>query len=228
MRSHARAFVLVVAVALGCVLIPLHAQQQPSRAAAPPSPPLSETIPLDPAITAGKFDNGLHYFIRTTKRPEKRAELRLVVNVGSIVEDDNPRGLAHMLEHMAFNGTQHFPKQEIVTFLESLGMRFGPSVNAYTSFDETVYMLQGNALPVDLPSLHAAADRSHGVLRAPGTVEAGDAAPGGEPSLRVFRDAHIGASAGPPARPKADRRAARSMESRQVGRLLQGSLRGCE
>ena len=110
--------------------------------AAPQTAPLTQQIPLDPAITTGRFQNGLKYFIRTTKRPEKRAELRLVVDVGSIVEDADQQGLAHFVEHMAFNGTKNFPKQETVAFLESLGMRFGPSINAYTSFDETVYMLQ--------------------------------------------------------------------------------------
>jgi zinc protease len=142
MRYRARSCVCFVAVSLIAVLSPLHGQQQPSPAAVPSAASLSETIPFDPAITTGRFDNGLRYFVRATKRPEKRAELRLVVDVGSIVEEDDQRGLAHLLEHMAFNGTKHFPKQEIVTFLESLGMRFGPSVNAYTSFDETVYMLQ--------------------------------------------------------------------------------------
>ena len=78
----------------------------------------------------------------TNKQPEKRAELRLVVNAGSVLEDDDQQGLAHFVEHMAFNGTKHFPKQDVVKFMESIGMRFGPHVNAYTSFDETVYMLQ--------------------------------------------------------------------------------------
>ena len=80
----------------------------------PASAPLTEQMPLDTAITSGKFQNGLRYFIRTTRRPEKRAELRLVVNVGSIVEDDDQQGLAHFVEHMAFNGTKNFPKQETV------------------------------------------------------------------------------------------------------------------
>jgi hypothetical protein len=79
---------------------------------------------------------------RANRRPEfSRAELRLAVNVGSILEDDDQRGLAHFVEHMAFNGTRNFEKQELVNYLESIGMRFGPDLNAYTSFDETVYML---------------------------------------------------------------------------------------
>ena len=111
---------------------------------------LGQPMPLDPAITAGTFDNGLRYFIRANDEPAKRAELRLVVNVGSIVEADDQLGLAHFVEHMAFNGTEHFPKQALVAFMESIGMRFGPSVNAYTSFDETVYMLQ---IPTDRPGV---------------------------------------------------------------------------
>ncbi len=76
----------------------------------------------------------------------RRAELRLVVNAGSLLEENDQQGLAHFVEHMAFNGTKNFPKSDIVTFMESIGMRFGPSVNAFTSFDETVYMLQ---IPTD-------------------------------------------------------------------------------
>jgi zinc protease len=102
----------------------------------------SQQLPVDPQITTGKFSNGLRYYIRANKKPEKRAELRLVVNAGSVLEEDDQQGLAHFVEHMCFNGTQHFPKQELVHFIESLGMRFGADLNAYTSFDETVYMLQ--------------------------------------------------------------------------------------
>ena len=107
-------------------------------------------IPLDPAIRTGRFDNGLTYFIRENHKPENRAELRLIVNAGSILEDDDQQGLAHFVEHMAFNGTEHFAKQEIIDFLESIGMRFGPDINAFTSFDETVYML---TLPLDDPEV---------------------------------------------------------------------------
>ena len=101
-----------------------------------------EMLPIDPAVRSGKLANGLRYLIRENKRPENRAELRLVINAGSILEDDDQQGLAHFAEHMAFNGTENFPKQEIVDFLEGIGMRFGADLNAYTSFDETVYMLQ--------------------------------------------------------------------------------------
>lgn len=109
---------------------------------------VTQQMPVDPQITMGKFANGLSYYIRANKKPEKRAELRLVVKAGSILEDDDQQGLAHLVEHMAFNGTQHFPKQDLVQFIESLGMRWGADLNAYTSFDETVYILQ---VPTDKP-----------------------------------------------------------------------------
>ena len=110
-----------------------------------PNPALSVTldkpVPVDSRIKIGYLPNGLRYYIRVNGRPYKRAELRLVVGVGSVVEDKDQLGLAHMLEHMAFNGSKNFPKQELVKFMESIGMRLGPGVNANTGFDETVYML---------------------------------------------------------------------------------------
>ncbi|HEV8426982.1 MAG TPA: insulinase family protein [Pyrinomonadaceae bacterium] len=122
------------------------------------TPALTQPMPVDPQITMGTFTNGLRYYIRSNKKPEKRAELRLVVKAGSILEDDDQRGLAHFVEHMAFNGTKNFPKHELISFIESLGMRFGADINAYTSFDETVYMLQ---VPTDKPE---AMDRAFQVL----------------------------------------------------------------
>lgn len=109
---------------------------------------LSQPMPVDPEITMGKFPNGMRYYIRANKKPEKRAELRLVVKAGATLEEDDQRGLAHFVEHMAFNGTKNFPKHELISFMESLGMRFGADINAYTSFDETVYML---TVPTDKP-----------------------------------------------------------------------------
>ena len=100
-----------------------------------------DTLPVDPSVTVGRLPNGLRYYIRVNKKPEARAELRLAVNVGSVLEDERQLGLAHFVEHMAFNGTKNFAKQELVHYLESIGMRFGADLNAYTSFDETVYML---------------------------------------------------------------------------------------
>ncbi len=103
-------------------------------------------LKTDPKVTIGQLDNGLKYFIRKNSKPENRAQLWLVVNAGSILEDEDQLGLAHFTEHMAFNGTKNFEKQELVSYLESIGMQFGPEINAYTGFDETVYMLQ---LPTD-------------------------------------------------------------------------------
>lgn len=126
---------------------PQAAGQQTATAPAQ-SAALSQQMPVDPQIKIGKFANGLSYYIRANKKPEKRAELRLVIKAGSILEDDDQQGLAHFVEHMAFNGTKNFPKQDLVQFIESIGMRFGADLNAYTSFDETVYMLQ---VPTDKP-----------------------------------------------------------------------------
>jgi zinc protease len=102
---------------------------------------LAERLPLDPAIRTGKLANGLTYYIRQNAEPAKRAEVWLAVNAGSVMENDSQKGLAHFLEHMLFKGTQRFPSTELLNFLQSIGMKFGPDINAYTSFDETVYTL---------------------------------------------------------------------------------------
>lgn len=102
---------------------------------------LSAKLPIDPNVTVGQFDNGLKYYIRTNKKPEKKVELRLIVNAGSILEDEDQLGLAHFMEHMNFNGTKNFQKNELVSYLQSIGVEFGADLNAYTSFDETVYIL---------------------------------------------------------------------------------------
>ena len=137
------------------------------------APPMDEPIPPDPAVVTGTLDNGLTFFIHQNDQPENRAELRLVVNAGSILEDDDQLGLAHFVEHMAFNGTRNFEKQALVEYLESIGMRFGPDINAYTSFDETVYMLQ---VPMDDPEVLSTAfqilvDWASGVLFDPEEVD---------------------------------------------------------
>src|SRR5688572_31842108 len=113
--------------------------QQPS--AAPSAPNLATQLPVDPKVRIGTLENGIRYYIRQNTRPEKRAELRLVVNAGSVLEKPDQLGLAHFVEHTAFNGTTHFKKNELVRYLESIGVRFGADLNAYTSFDETVYIL---------------------------------------------------------------------------------------
>ncbi len=107
---------------------------------------LDAVMPVDPDILIGELENGLRYYIRENSYPENRAALRLVVRTGSLLEDDDQLGIAHFVEHMAFNGTERFEKQALVKALESFGMRFGPVINASTSFDETIYMLR---LPTD-------------------------------------------------------------------------------
>ncbi len=102
----------------------------------------TDPLPQDPDVIVGQLDNGLKYYIRQNHKPEKRVEFRLVVNAGSVLEDDDQQGLAHFIEHMAFNGTKDFSKNDLVNFLEESGVDFGADLNAYTSFDETVYMFQ--------------------------------------------------------------------------------------
>ena len=108
----------------------------------------AEKLPVDPKVKIGKLPNGLTYYVRQNKKPEQKVELRLVLNAGSIQEDDNQRGLAHMAEHMAFNGTKNFKKNDIVSFLQSIGVGFGSDLNAETTFDHTIYMLP---IPTDKP-----------------------------------------------------------------------------
>jgi zinc protease len=103
---------------------------------------MSARPPQDPAVLTGVLDNGLTYFIRRVEKPEKRIEMRLAVKVGSVQETEEERGLAHFNEHMAFNGSKNFKPDELIAWLESIGTRFGADSNAYTSYDETVYMLQ--------------------------------------------------------------------------------------
>lgn len=107
---------------------------------------LGSDLPVNPNVRMGKLENGMTYYIMQNRKPENRAALRLAVNAGSIMETEEQQGLAHFCEHMAFNGTKNFKKNELVQYLESIGMRFGGDLNAYTSFDETVYMLE---LPMD-------------------------------------------------------------------------------
>jgi zinc protease len=102
----------------------------------------SAPLKLDPKVRTGKLDNGMTYYIRQHPKPGKRALLWLAVDAGSVLEDDDQRGLAHFVEHMAFNGTARFEKNTLIDFMERSGMDFGADVNAYTSFDETVYQLQ--------------------------------------------------------------------------------------
>lgn len=101
-----------------------------------------QELPVDSNVKIGTLNNGIKYYIRHNVKPEKRAELRLIVNAGSVLENDDQKGLAHFVEHMGFNGSKHFSRNDLVNYLESIGVKFGPELNAYTSFDQTVYMLQ--------------------------------------------------------------------------------------
>lgn len=107
-----------------------------------PAMGLQDSLPVDPHVRIGRLENGLTYYIRENNEPKDRAQLRLAVNAGSVLEKEDQQGVAHFLEHMLFNGTKRFEKQAIINFMERIGMEFGPDVNAYTSFDETVYKLQ--------------------------------------------------------------------------------------
>ncbi len=102
------------------------------------------------AVTGGKLSNGMSWLTMKNSEPENRIYLRLAVKAGAILEDDDQKGIAHLVEHMAFNGTEHFAKNDLIDYFESIGMSFGPEINAYTGFDETVYMLE---IPADDPAI---------------------------------------------------------------------------
>ena len=119
----------------------------------------ADPVPFMQKVRTGTLPSGLRYFILENSRPENRAYLTLAVNAGSVLENDDEQGLAHFVEHMAFNGTERFPEAELVNYLRSLGMRFGPEVNAHTSFDETIY---GIEVPVE--------NDSNGIRRIPDTA----------------------------------------------------------
>ena len=135
---------LVTAVALAAAFAAAPAAQQTLN--------LQDTIPFDSAVRTATLPNGLTYFVRHNEQPQKRVSLRLAVKAGSTNEADDQQGLAHLIEHMAFNGSAHFKPGELVSYFESTGARLGPHDNAYTSFDETVYMLD---LPTDKPDVVA-------------------------------------------------------------------------
>ena len=143
---HTRASAILLALVIAASTGAAASAQRAAVTTGPQNVPLTAIVPVDPRITVGTLQNGLRYYIRKNQQPQRRAELRLVVNAGSILEDDDQRGLAHFVEHMAFNGTRHFPKQDVVAFLQSTGVRFGAHINANTSFDQTVYELQ---IPTD-------------------------------------------------------------------------------
>src|ERR1041385_6404847 len=122
-----------VIVLLMCVAFSIQSQGQMKP---------EDKLPLNPLVKKGVLKNGMTYYIQKNTKPENRAELRLAVNAGATMENDDQQGLAHFVEHMAFNGSKNFKKNALVNYLESIGTKFGPDLNAYTSFDETVYRLQ--------------------------------------------------------------------------------------
>ena len=155
------AFVALALVLTACGSPPPRTAPKPapSASAAPPSDGISDApLPLDARITKGKLENGLTYYVLPNRVPEHRAQMWLAVNAGSILEEDDQRGLAHFVEHMGFNGTKRFPKQELVDMLEKSGVAFGADLNASTSFDETVYTLT-------VPTEPEILDKSISVLR---------------------------------------------------------------
>src|SRR6267142_1142580 len=119
-----------------------------TSAASVASHALSQQMPVDPEVVVGALPNGLRYYGRGNSKPPRRAELRLVVKAGSVLEDDDQQGVAHFVEHMEFEGTRHFPRQSIVDFLGSLGLSIGADANAATSYDDTQYTLR---VPTDVP-----------------------------------------------------------------------------
>ena len=135
---------------------------------------LDQALPLDPNVKYGKLDNGLTYYIRHNEWPEQRADFYIAQKVGSMQEEDNQRGLAHFLEHMCFNGTTHFPGNQLKTYLESIGVKFGENLNAYTSFDETVYNIN-NVKTTSVGSLDSCLlilhDWSHDLLLEGGEID---------------------------------------------------------
>src|SRR5499427_5981130 len=144
-----------LALALLAVAAGASAAQAPSglhdtSAASVASYAPSHQMPVDPEVLVGTLPNGLRYYVRANAKPAHRAELRLVVKAGSVLEDEDQQGLAHFVEHMEFEGTQHFPKNGIVDFLSSLGLSIGADANAATSYDDTQYTLR---VPTDRPGI---------------------------------------------------------------------------
>ncbi len=134
---------------------------------------LKAPLPLDSEVRIGMLPNGMRYYIRKNNKPENRAELRLAVHAGSLQEDPDQLGIAHFAEHMAFNGTKNFPKNQLVDYLESTGTRFGADLNAYTSFEETVYMIQARTDSIQLleKGLLVLQDWAHAVTFEPDEID---------------------------------------------------------
>lgn len=150
MCSKKQLFGATVLPLLALLLLPYHNLTAHTGLPKQDSLLLADTLPMDTGVIRGKLANGFEYYIRHNMEPKDRVVMYLATKVGSILENENELGLAHFLEHMQFNGTKHFPKNELVDYLQKAGVRFGSDLNAYTSFDETVYQLP---IPSDDPEL---------------------------------------------------------------------------
>jgi zinc protease len=177
-RLRLAGYGLVVAVAVLASAAPTALAQTPSpgretTAASVASYPLSQLMPVDPEVLVGTLPNGLRYYVRANGKPGHQAELRLVVRAGSVLEEDNQLGVAHFVEHLEFEGTQHFPDQGIIQFLSALGLGIGPDANAATSYNDTQYTLR---IPTDTPgvldrALLVLEDWAHGATFNPDAIE---------------------------------------------------------
>src|SRR5580765_6737615 len=143
LRNAARGVFAVLLAGVTCVVsAQTSAPGRETSAASVASHALGDQMPVDPEVLVGALPNGLRFYVRPNGKPARRAELRLVVKAGSVLEDDDQQGLAHFVEHMEFEGTRHFPRQGISEFLSSAGMAIGPDANAATSYDDTQYTLR--------------------------------------------------------------------------------------
>ncbi|HTI38994.1 MAG TPA: insulinase family protein [Vicinamibacterales bacterium] len=208
MRLRVRPVLCCAAVLLFAAPSAYPQQAAPGRdtsAASVQSYAVSQQMPVDPEVVLGTLPNGLRYYVRANGRPARRAELRLVVKAGSVLEDDDQRGLAHFVEHMEFEGTEHFPGQGIVQFLGTLGLGLGADANAATSYDDTQYTLR---VPTDTPGAldramlvledwaHAAAFDENGIERERGIVlsEWREQLGAGERTMDKIRQAQLAGS----------------------------------
>jgi len=171
--ARLRRFLLAALLTLPALSAAGTAARALQQAQGPQPRDLDAQLPFDAAVRTGVLDNGLTFYVRQNGRPAGRVLLRLAVKAGSLDEADDQQGLAHFLEHMAFNGSEHFEPGELISYFESTGARLGPHVNAYTSFEETVYMLD---LPVDRPDvvargLTALEDVAGGLTLDPGQID---------------------------------------------------------
>jgi zinc protease len=147
MRFLFHALAMLAAGAGGMAVVPASAQSSSTPPATAEHYALDDSLPPDRSVIIGRLPNGLTYYIKHVEKPARRVELRLVVRAGSNQEDDDQRGLAHMVEHMQFNGSPHFPnKGDLIQYFQSIGMTFGADLNAFTTFDQTVYEIR---IPTD-------------------------------------------------------------------------------